>query len=493
MIRTQMIKLGIISLALFYTSQISVCQNEEKTYNIGYKSLVYKDYSREYNTLNRELHLTDSINNYRIITTSMWYPSNITELDKKVYFGDFLQTIELNEKKDYNIKDLVIKPVDKFADYYNISEQHLSQITNYPTQSFFNSDYFPEKFPLIIYIPGMNGFSFDNHILCEEIAKQGYVVISFNSKGSNKRWMEPNTIDYENQIRDVQFIIAETFSLSFIDNSKICLIGHSIGGYVNILTKIRDSRITSLVSLDGSIVHDLRRCNDFVYNDLSKMNCPFLSISTQDFNKARIYLDSMGSADRYYYQTSTFNHKDFKSITFLLSTSIDSVKFKDYQNLNSLIVSFINKVNNYEKQDAFEELNNKLINSGFATASYIPSVPDFIDFRLMVYDADFNDISDMYKNIVSQYPSFVISNAELYDWGNRLRFSGYFRQSIQVYKLLIDLYPDYISGYNGLARTLLLQNKNDEAIRVYESALEKNPNNEGIIRKLDKLRTKQSN
>lgn len=478
---------------LLATSQTSVCQNGEKKYNIGYKSIVYRDYSRDYNSLIKELNLRDSIDNCRVIAISIWYPSNITDSDRKVKFGDFLPTTELNEKKDYNVKDSIISPADKFADYYNLEKTHFSSLIDYSTQSYLNADYLPEKYPLVIYIPGMNGFSFENHMLCEELAKQGFVVISFNSKGSDSRWMEPSTIDYENQIRDVQFIIAETNNLSFVDNSKISLIGHSIGGYVNILTRIRDNRITSLVSLDGSIIHDLNRCNEFVYKDLSKVNCPFLSISTQDFDKAKIYLDSMNNADRYYYQTSTFRHNEFKSITYLLPTTFDTVKFENYLDLNNLIVSFIIKINNNIKQDEFEKLSIKLTNSGFVKTSHLPFMPDFSDFRLMVSNANFSDISDIYKNTVAQYPSFVISNDELYDWGNNLRYLGYFHQAIQVYQFLIDLYSDYISGYKGLARTLLLQSKDDEAIKVYKLALKAEPNNESIQRELNKLSAEKSN
>lgn len=482
-------KLGFILLTLLFIGQISVCQDREQTYDIGYKSLVYQDYSRA----NNKMILSDSINSCRTISTSIWYPSNIKESDRQVNFGDFFTTIELNEKRDYNPKDSVMKSADKFADYYNISKTHISSLTNYSTQSFFNTDYLPGKFPLVIYIPGMNGFSFENHMLCEEIAKQGYMVISFNSKGSDKRWMEPNTIDYENQIRDVQYIIGETNNLSFVDNSKICLIGHSIGGYVNILTKIRDNRITSLVSLDGSIIHDLNRCNEFVYKDLSEVNCPFLSISTQDFDKAKLYLDSMNHADRYYYQASSFRHKEFKSITYLLPITFDTVKFENYLTLNNLIVTFINKVNNNIKQDEFEELSNNLSNSGLVTTSHLPSIPDFSEFKLMASNANFDNIIGVYKNTVKQHPSFEVSKDELYDWGNSLRYYGYFSKAIQVYQLLIDLYPDYISGYNGMARTFLLQDNNEEAIKVYKHALKIEPNNESIKRKLNKLTTEKSN
>ena len=485
-------KIGFLILILLFINKISNCQIGGQIHDIGYKSKVYKDYSRDNNSMHNEL-IADSMKNCRIITISMWYPSRVTKSDKKLIFRDLLPTIELNEKKDYNAKDSIKSPADKFADYYNIDKTHFSRLIDYSTQSYLNTAYLTEKYPLVIYIPGMNGFSFENHLLCEEIAKQGFIVISLNSKGSDSRWMKPSTIDYENQIRDVQFIIAETNNLSIIDNSKICLIGHSIGGYVNILTKVRDNRISSLVSLDGSIIHDLNRCNEFVFNDLSKVNCPFLSISTQDFDKARLYLDNMKHAERYYYQTSSFKHKEFKSITYLLPTIIDSIKFENYQNLNNLIVSFINKVNNNRQQDKFQELSNEFTNSGFVMTSYLPSIPEFSEFRLIVSNANFYDISDIYKNTVAKYPKFVISINELYDWGNSLKYYGYFNQAIQVYQLLIDLYPDYISGYKGLARTLLLQNKDDEAIKVYKLALKIEPNNESIKRKLNKLTAEKSN
>ena len=122
-------------------------------------------------------------------------------------------------------------------------------------------------------------------------------------------------------------------------------------------------------------------------------------------------------------------------------------------------------------------------------ASYLPSIPDFSDFRLMVSNAGFNDISGVYENTVKQYPTFVISKNELYAWGNSLRYYGHFSHAIRVYQLLIDLYPDYISGYNGMARTLLLQNDTEEAITVYKLALNIEPNNKSIIGKLKNLTT----
>ncbi len=151
-----MIKLKIKTLGFFLflflsVAQIFDCQNGDKAYGVGYKSIVYKDYSRDNGSLKKELLLMDSTDNCRVLTTSMWYPSIISESDKRVKFGDFLSTIELNDKKDYNVKDSILSPAAKFADYYNVDKSHLSSLINYQTQSFLNPKHFPEKLPLVIY------------------------------------------------------------------------------------------------------------------------------------------------------------------------------------------------------------------------------------------------------------------------------------------------------------------------------------------------------
>lgn len=454
--------------------------------------MVLKDYSRTNNSLNQAVFLPDSAHDYRIITASLWYPSEITASDQKATFADFMPTIELDSKKDYNSKDSIVSCTDKFADYYSIDKTHFLRLLNRSTEAYFNAKPLSVKYPLVIYIPGMNGFSFENHRLCELLAKQGHVVVSFNSKGSDSRWMLPTTMDYENQIRDVQFIIAKAHEWSFVNHSKICLIGHSIGGYVNILTKIRDSRIIALVSLDGSIIHDLDRCHEFVYNDLSKVNCPLLSVSTQELAKAKVYLDSMPYADRYYFQTPAFKHNEFKSLSYLLHPGLDTVKFNNYQALNKLVVSFISKVNNNTTQSEFEEIYKQLTNSGFLVSTHLTAIPDFSYFQREVCSTGFAHLSDSYKSILTQYPNFKVSTEELYHWGNSLRYSGNFNQAIEVYKLLVDLYPEDLSGYKGWARTLLLQNHIDEAILVYQQALKVNPNNESIQRKLNTLSAEKS-
>jgi len=286
----------ILQIILFLSIQESFSQTNNGNYTIGYKSVKYVDLSRSHYSVQKDLGKKDAPFEHRTITASIWYPAGEHGSDQKMKFEEFFSTTEMNDKSDYRPSDSIVSMADKFADYYGLNTQELDRIQNLSTNSYAGSEFLMGTFPLVIYIPGLNGFSFENHLLCESIARRGNVVIAFNSKGSEGRWMGFSDIDFENLIRDVQFLMGESIKNPKINSSRIVLIGHSIGGHANILTKMRDNRVTGLISLDGSMKHDLNRSNSFVYRDYDKVNRPLLSISNQDYNDARNYLDKT-----YYY------------------------------------------------------------------------------------------------------------------------------------------------------------------------------------------------
>ena len=441
-----------LHLLLFLTLQVSFCQSEKNNYTIGYKSVKYIDLSRSYNSIRKELGKEDSLITHRTITSSMWYPASENGPNHVMNFGEFLSTIEMNDKHDYRIRDSIFSQADKFADYYGLNQQDLERIEGIPTNAYLSPDFLDNTFPLVIYIPGLNGFSFENHLLCESIARCGNVVISFNSKGSKGRWMGFSDRDFENLIRDIQFLIGESTKYPMINSSRIVLIGHSIGGHANILTKIRDNRITGLVSLDGSMKHDLERSNRFIFNDYRKINCPLLSISNQNFTDARLYLDSLHHADCFYIQTTGLGHSDYKSLPYLLKGEYDPGKYDKYLSVNDLVVAFVEMINGRDVNKNLETNIQALVNSQFVKYHYIASTPDIDDFKSILGDIGFTNAKSTYESIQTESPGFRIPENELVDWANRLKYSRHINEAIEIYKLTINLYPQNQSVKNKLNR-----------------------------------------
>lgn len=433
----------ICQIIIILGAQLALCQNKTDSFSIGYKSLKYIDYSRTHASLNKELGSLDSLISYRTISCSMWYPASDCAASKKNLYSDFYSTMEMDDRQINTAYNSESHQGENFAYYFGLDEAELKRISNLSMRSCAAPEIPDRKFPLVIYIPGLNGFSFENHILCESIAKQEYVVISFNSKGTEGRWMDVVNSDFENLIRDIQYIIGESSRNPTINSTNVTLIGFSVGGHINFLTKMRDHRVGGIVSLDGSIKHDLERTGDFIFNDYSKINCPVLSISDQDFENARIYLDSMYHADRYYYQASEFEHKDYKSLSYVLANDYGTEKYNKYLLINDLIISFVNLINGKDV---------KFAKSQFLTFSMLKSLPDIDDLKVLIGESNFTNSILVYNHILAEYPQFSIPEKELVAWANRLKYSGFTDQAIEIYKLIIEIYPNNQSIKNKLRR-----------------------------------------
>jgi len=56
-----------------------------------------------------------------------------------------------------------------------------------------------------------------------------------------------------------------------------------------------------------------------------------------------------------------------------------------------------------------------------------------------------------------------------------------FNESIIIYKWIIELYPDWFEGYNGIADVYKLKGDKELAIKNYAKSLEMNPEMEYAI------------
>lgn len=127
--------------------------------------------------------------------------------------------------------------------------------------------FYPEKvdhYPVVIFAHGFKGFKdwgvWD--LLFEKIASEGFVVIKFNF--SHNGGTRENPIDfpdleafarntYSKELFDLKVIIdlVENKKLpgsTFMNPNEICLIGHSRGGGISILTAAKDERIKKLIT-----------------------------------------------------------------------------------------------------------------------------------------------------------------------------------------------------------------------------------------------------
>jgi pimeloyl-ACP methyl ester carboxylesterase len=140
------------------------------------------------------------------------------------------------------------------------------------------------RFPMIIFIPGIGAERQTYTILCEELASQGYVVLSIDEPyvsnyvkfkdGSSvvlafeDAWKVPRDRDYrylyydqamDGTIKDIEFMLDHLDDsnlnelVSSMDRKRMIIMGHSFGGNVAHTLGFKDSRIKAVVDIDSKI------------------------------------------------------------------------------------------------------------------------------------------------------------------------------------------------------------------------------------------------
>lgn len=108
------------------------------------------------------------------------------------------------------------------------------------------------RFPLVIYAPSFSSFSWENLDLCELLASYGYVVIASPGMGV-ERESTHDLAGVNAQAEDISFLIGWAETLPDADVNSVGVVGFSWGGLSNFFAAARDSRISALVALDGSM------------------------------------------------------------------------------------------------------------------------------------------------------------------------------------------------------------------------------------------------
>ena len=166
------------------TFLFSYGQKEERTFNIGQKSLTLVDTSRS-----------------RPLTTEAWYPT----LDK------------LSEKEAKTEEKALFKIIETV-----------------PNASMLN-----EKLPLLIVSHGTGGNRFSLTWFVERFVKEGYIVVSLDHYGNSTFNKKPREfVKWWERAIDIQFVLTEILKNeeigSKIDPERIGGVGFSLGGYTNI-------------------------------------------------------------------------------------------------------------------------------------------------------------------------------------------------------------------------------------------------------------------
>ena len=331
----------IITAGLVFLISFSTLGQE---FQIGFKIISTYDSSRTYkpNAL-----ITDKLH-YRPIDIDLWYPADITSSDTAASFSDLVYLLEhrsnfYDDTKNYNgLTEELLQYI--CAGVSCLDDDILKRIK---TNSYVNAKPIAQKFPLVIYLAGLNGMSYENYLLFESLVKNGFVVASVSSIGRYPGNMTMDVEDISEQINDTKFIINTLTKKSFV-SGDVGLVGYSWGGLAAaLITMTEQYKIKAMVSLDGS--------EQFAYED-EEENGKLNRIREADFfnpeaiKASFLYLDSDVAegdnlpdsvynitdfilGDKCYLKINNSTHEDFSSLSVLPERNSHDAKYYVIQEL----------------------------------------------------------------------------------------------------------------------------------------------------------------
>ncbi len=505
-------KLTII-VFLFFQIHFIIGQTSLKEINLNYGK--YKVGFTHYTKIDstRTYQVKNEFNNqriYRPIPISIWYPAEVKNA-KQLTVLNYLEVLKEEEEWEHLPNVFLL---DWFSYLWNTPQNkaHLSE----KVAAFSNATAVHDAFPIVVYAPSYQASSIENFALFEYLASNGYIVISSPSRGTETRRLEGGTVkDLETQTRDVSFLLKEIYRYKNIDPDKIALMGFSFGGMSTIITAMKNSNISSIVSLDGTERYNYKVVSGSPYFNAKNLTIPYIHFAQKDIpeevlKKDKIpaelnyefqLYDSLKYSNAYSYKFHDLTHSYFSSFGVLFANrdkrqdKSDDKIMTSYKLLSEHTLQFLNATlkndenaksfieNSSNKNGFSEDLISKKMKKGMTTSS------NYKDFNDLALKQGFEGLIPLYKKTILKHPKLRLQEGMLNTLGLRLSFDPLrMKQGIHVLLLALHIYPKSANLYDSLAEAYLYQKDTKNAILNFKKSLELNPQNQNAIDKLKKLK-----
>lgn len=485
-----------------------VFSNEPGQHGVGLRIVQQYDYSRTYKAkIDMLSGQPSSGERSRPLQTLIWYPA--AKGGAPVHYIDYLRAVATEEvfaRPSAEIDKLTSAMIAGRA--AGMSAPAIRQEENRPMWAVLDARPAAGKFPVVIYAPSLNASAHENVDLCEYLASQGYVVLSTAAIGPHGRNMTTDLEGVEAQAGDIEFLVGYAQTLPQADAAHVGVIGYSWGGLANVLAAARDSRISALVSLDGSVRYfpDLVRSAKYVSPE--RLTAPFMYVSarpgsveeyvTRKFDTSTSLLNDVKYADFYKLTMYPMEHPNFSS-QFQRFAPDGGRAFAEYtREETSLAFSWMSRyvaqfLNAYLKDDkaGLAYLSNAPARNGVPAHMLLVEkraslgLPPTIEtFAAGLGQRGFSHAADVYADMQKKNADFKIGEQKLVDWGYQLLRADKVKESIEIFKVATIVDPKSANAFDSLAEAYQQANDKPQAIKNYQRSLELNPKNTNAVDRL---------
>ncbi|MBN2878192.1 MAG: hypothetical protein JXN65_01045, partial [Clostridia bacterium] len=250
--KIQTAKFVLLFAAIGFITLNCAAEKERTSYSVGFSCFKVQDSSR--------LYICNQDTVLRPMLIYFWYPSEDISDGNKMSFKQYVDLISTREdfsKSKEDIDNESFYFIDAYAGFakgsYKIGlNTSTEEILDSPVEASLNIPQAKGEFPLIIYAPSNSKTPVQNHRLCEQLAKNGFYVISVASAGENSIERRDPGKSILAQVEDMEFILDYIENTVPVNYSSIGLFGYSTGGLAAALFQMKHPDVKAVCSLDGS-------------------------------------------------------------------------------------------------------------------------------------------------------------------------------------------------------------------------------------------------
>ena len=478
---------------------------ERGPYGVGSRVIQAYDHSRSFRgRIDLISGASDEGERARPMQMLLWYPARTT--GKPLTYQDYMRTEATDEVFDQPAERITALMRHRWRNASaSVGTAQARRLFDQPMWAERDAAALPGKFPVLVYAPGVGGAAHESADMFEYLASHGYIVLASRSMGTFTREMNTDQEGIDTQVRDLQFLISHAHTLSQADTAHIAAIGWSWGGMANVFAAARDSRITALVSLDGTRDPEFTRTIP-----RARVALPWLYISRRtdtisDLNRQGIdtsfsLLNELKHADIYEVIMTPMKHTDFSS---------SALRFAETRHFDEYSRAEVETAYRWVSRYVLEFLNGHLKQSASGIA-FLQAAPKMhgapahtirirhtpaeaapasrAAFAAALADRGFDHAPAIYRKMVERDPSFRLSERDINLWGYQLLLrENRPRDAISMFKFGLDLNGDSANLFDSLGEAYEANREPELAIRSYRRSLELNPRNSHAVSRLGAL------
>jgi len=350
------------------------------------------------------------------------------------------------------------------------------------------------RFPLVLYSGGVNPYTLSNGIMAELLASHGYIVATVPSLGPSNQQPEQTftPAEVEASVRDLEFAWQLLREQPNVDNSKLAIFGHSLGGTIAMIFAMRNANVSAVAGLDGT--YGFTEGHTSLTNHYSylpqTMRAAVLDLRRAGATLNLSSVEAFHHSDRYFITLANVLHGDFTTFVvvaraFHLAPPANppsgwsrETGYQGFRQTCRIVNDFLDaKLKGDSKGVELLGTNMaQVVGATFRHAPAQPSPPSASEFGALISEKGFDAAIHIIDRFRRDEPGErVFDERAMNSLGYSLVGEHRFDEAIGVLRLVTYVYPDSANAEDSLGDAYLAAAQSEKARTAYQKALELAP------------------